>query len=179
MAWRTNTFSFNDILSLRRFLLCLSPLQARQIRTLHLHLKWNVFNLKDFYSNRAVVQLRKLQGLRSLWLCLKLCIKRKRDYPGKYHCINTIKLAKSILPEKLIKPPVFSILKALPKEKAEVYLRYEKVLVDTSGLPLAERLKQELLDGMGKEKALENTREKTYTSKVELSFNLSAQVGTT
>ena len=72
-----------------------------------------------------------------------------------------------MLPEKLIKSPVFNILKALPKEKAEVHLRYEKVLTDVSGLPLAERLEQELLDGMGKEKALENTREEMYTSEAE------------
>lgn len=81
-------------------------------------------------------------------------MKRKGDYPGEYHPISRIKFAKS---KKLIKSPVFSILKALPKEKAEVHLRHETVLVGISGSLLAERLKQEFLDGMEKENALENT----------------------
>lgn len=157
VLWRTNTFTFSNALSLKHFLMCLTPTQAGQIRTLCLDFDWDVFDFEDFNSHETAVELLRLQGLQNLWLSLDLRVdpapSTEKEYL-KYTGGN--KFAESILPEMLIESPVFSILKALPKEKAEVKLKYSRCqsyfwnfpTVDIG--PVAERLKRALLDDMAK-----------------------------
>ncbi|KAL8650956.1 MAG: hypothetical protein Q9210_003519 [Variospora velana] len=149
IVWTTNTFSFTDSITLKRFMMTRNIHQRRLIRSLRLEMEWDCDEVDSAWNGALSKDLIKsLSGLRSLRLQVETDLDRENyRLVRKYflqttrHCEGLRRL--STLPldkvEVVVKLPTYRIENdvndLLPKSAREEIARdVEKMLLDSKAM---------------------------------------------